>query len=40
MGNFASLHDGVFIGERVGQKEGHRSVTGLCALAIPYNMPG
>ena len=38
--NLSSLYDGVFITERMGCREGHRSVTGFCTLAIPYNMPG
>ena len=38
--NLASLYDGVFIAERIGRREGHRFVTGLCTLVISYNMPG
>ena len=38
--NLSSLYDGVFITERMGRRERHRSVTGLCTLAISYNMPG
>ena len=38
--NLASLYNGVFIAERMPRRERHRSVTGLCTLAIPYNIPG
>ena len=39
-GNLASLYDGEFIAERMGRREGHRLINGLCTLAIPFNMPG
>ena len=38
--NLASLYEGMFIAERMGRGEGHRSATDLCTLAKPYNMPG
>ena len=38
--NLASLYDGVFIAEKIDRREGHRFITGLCTLAIRYNMPG
>ena len=38
--NLAGLYDGVFIAKKVGRREGHQSVNGLCTLAKPYNMPG
>ena len=34
--NLASLYDGVFIAERMGRKEGHRSVTGLWTLVSGF----
>ena len=38
--NLGSFYDGVFIAERMGQREGHGSITGLYTLARPYNIPG
>ena len=40
MAKFASLYYGVFIAERMGWREGHQSMNGLCTLVRPYHMPG
>ena len=37
--NLARLSDGVFIAKRMGRREGHQSMTGLCTLARPYSIP-
>ena len=36
--NLAGLYDSVFIAKKMGRREGHQSVNGLCTLNKPYKM--
>ena len=38
--NFARLYVGVPIADKMGQKEGHLSMIGLCTSALPQSIPG
>ena len=38
--NLTGLYVGVLIAERMGWRERHWSVAGLCTLVKPYNMQG